>query len=369
MPWIRFTKGLVVLMAVMAVAAALYGVWDGEPGRVWQRRDDPAAGGTPPPAEVRIAFQTIPNGEAVVRHLGWLDTALEQRGIRVRWIDFASGSDVNAALASGDVDIGLVGSTLLATGIQRGVPYTLIWIHNVIGDNEALVVRDDGSIRSVADLVGKRVATPFGSTTHYTLLSALQDAGVSPRDVHLLDMKPQDIVAAWTRGDLDGAYVWEPTLSRLEDLGGRVLVSSLDLVDRGIVTADLGVVRTDFLRRHPDVVALYLQVQAEAVRWIQSDPHEAARTVAAAFGIEPDDALQQMEKVLFLDGCQQLSPAWLGRDIVATVERTGEFLHQQGLLPSVPPPEAIRAAVDPEPLRQAVGACDHGPTAHGGGNV
>lgn len=337
-------------MAVLAVTAAAYGLW--------QLKRDPVSSRPETPAEVRIAFQTIPNGEAIVRHLGRLETVLEERlGVQVRWLDFASGSDVNAALASGDVDIGLIGSTLFATGIQRGVPYTLIWIHDVIGDNEALVVRDDGSIRDVTDLVDKRVATPFGSTTHYTLLSALEDAGVSSRDVQLLDMKPQDIVAAWTRGDLDAAYVWEPTLSRLEALGGRVLVSSLDLVSRGIVTADLGVVRTDFLRRYPEVVELYLQVQTEAVRFIQSNPREAADIVAAAFGIEPQDALQQMEKVLFLDGCEQLSPSWLGRDIVATVERTAEFLHQQGLLPSVPSPAAITAAVDPEPLRRAVGTC------------
>src|SRR5690625_4834048 len=73
------------------------------------------------PDEVTVAFQTIPNGEAIVRHEGWLEEALtEELGVAVKWVNFASGSDVNAALASGDVDLGLVGSTLFATGVERG---------------------------------------------------------------------------------------------------------------------------------------------------------------------------------------------------------------------------------------------------------
>lgn len=210
------------------------------------------------PEVVRIGFQTIPNGEVIVKEQGWFDNALEELGVRVEWIDFASGSDVNAALASGDIDLGLVGSTLFAIGIERGIAYELIWIFDVIGSGEALIARSDRGIETVADLRGKIVATPFGSTTHYTVLEALKTAGLDPSDVTLIDLKPQDILAAWSRGDIDAAYVWEPTLSALESQNGRILISSADLVEYGVVTADLGVVRSEFLRQYPHIVEIYL---------------------------------------------------------------------------------------------------------------
>lgn len=320
--------------------------------------DEPVVGDTRWPAEVRIGFQTIPNGEAIVRHQGWLEESLtREAGVAVRWVNFASGSDVNAALASGDIDIGLLGSTLFATGVERGVPYKLIWIHNVIGDNEALGVRANAGIDDVADLVGKAVATPFGSTTHYTLLSAIRDGGLSPAQVRLLDMKPQDITAAWARGDIDAAYVWEPTLSLLLAEGGRVLVSSADLVERGVVTADLGVVQAEFLQRYPQVVEAYLAAQVRAVRLIQDDPAAAAAIVGDLFDLPADEMIQQMRTLVFVDGCGQVSARWLGHDIAQVIEDTAKFLHGQGLLASTPTGTVVASAIDSGPLASVLGEC------------
>lgn len=295
--------------------------------------------------EVRIGFQTIPNGEVIVKQQGWLEAALAEQGIRVRWIDFASGSDVNAALASGDVDIGLVGSTLFAIGVERGIPYQLIWIHDVIGRSESLVVRSDRGYTQVADLRGKVVATPFGSTTHYTLLKALERGGLSPSDVILVDLKPQDIVAAWTRGDIDAAYVWEPTLSLLEGANGHVVVSSADLIAEGVVTADLGAVRTDFLERRPEVVQLYLEAQARAVALIHSDRAEAARIIGDAFDIAPETVMTQLEGLEFVEACDQLSARWLGGAMVTVIEDTARFLYEQSILTRVPTADEVAARI------------------------
>ena len=76
-------------------------------------------------------------------------------------------------------------------------------------------------------LIGKKIATPFASTAHYSLLNALKLNGISEKDVELLDMQPADIYAAWQRGDIDAAYVWEPTLANLLS-DGKILLSSAD---------------------------------------------------------------------------------------------------------------------------------------------
>lgn len=329
-------RGKYVIVAVLFVAVGLWVLLMRPPS-------DP---GQNLPREVRIGLQTIPNGEVIVKEQGWLDDALAELGVRVQWIDFASGSDVNAALASGDIDLGLIGSTLFAIGIERGIPYELIWIFDVIGSGEALIARTDRGIESVADLRGKVVATPFGSTTHYTVLEALKTAGLGPSDVTLIDLKPQDIVAAWSRGDIDAAYVWEPTLSTLESQGGRILISSADLVEYGVVTADLGAVRSDFLRNYPSVVEIYLEAQARAVDLINNDREVAAQIIGEAFGIPPEEIAQQMEGFAYIPACQQFSPRWLGEDMARMIQDTARFLADQNILSRVPGLSEIAARIN-----------------------
>lgn len=323
--------GAAAVLLAAALAIALFVTWS----------SGPDAGS---PLEVRIGFQTIPNGEVIVRQQGWLETSLtEELGVTVRWLNFASGSDVNAALASGDIDIGLVGSTLFAIGVERGIPYELIWIFDVIGQGEALIARS--GIAEVGDLRGRFVATPFGSTTHYTLLEALAQENLGAADVTLVDLKPQDIAAAWAKGDIDAAYVWEPTLSLIANQGGHVLVSSADLVADGVVTADLSAVRTEFRSQHPDVVRVYLEAQARAIRMINADRALAAQIIADAFDLETDQVVQQMNGFEYIDACEQFSPAWLAHDMVAIIADTAEFLYDQGILARIPDESEIASRI------------------------
>ncbi len=61
------------------------------------------------------------------------------------------------------------------------------------------------SITKPEDLIGKRIAVPFISTTHYSLLSALKHWGIKPGQVQIINLQPPAIIAAWQRGDIDGA--------------------------------------------------------------------------------------------------------------------------------------------------------------------
>jgi len=107
------------------------------------------------PKELIIGYQAVLNPQTVVKELGWHEKEL---GIPIKWIKYDSGRHVNKALASGSVDIGLVGSSPCAAGISQGIDIEVIWIHDVIGDSESLAVKADSGIKNVKDLVGKRVA-------------------------------------------------------------------------------------------------------------------------------------------------------------------------------------------------------------------
>ncbi len=89
----------------------------------------------------------------------------------IAWRKFDSGADVIAAIASGDVQIGYVGSSPLAAGASRELPIETIYVAALLGDAEALVVRNGAGIEKPENFNGKKVAVPFVSTTHYSACS------------------------------------------------------------------------------------------------------------------------------------------------------------------------------------------------------
>ena len=117
---------------------------------------------------------------------GSFDRALEEAGYVADWRQFSSAGDISTALASGDVPIGVLGSTGITAAATRGVDLELFWILDNIGKSEQLVAREGSEIESPADLAGKNVAVPFVSTAHFHLLMGMEKLwGVDPGDVNL----------------------------------------------------------------------------------------------------------------------------------------------------------------------------------------
>lgn len=308
------------------------------------------------PRQIVIGFQTIPNGAIVAKHLGWHEETL---GVPIRWVQVDSGRDLNTGIAAGSIDLGLGGSSTTVAAIAQGLEAEVFYIYDIIGDNEALVVREDGDIREVADLVGKTVAAPFGATTHYHLLAALEVAGLDPGSLRIIDLQPPDLLAAWLRGDIDAGFVWEPTLARMLESGGRVLVSSRTLAEAGYVTGDIGLVRKGFAERYPDLVVAYLENQIRAVELARSDPATAAAAIADEFDIPVSEARRQLDSIILLTGEQQLGAPYLGTadnpgDLALVFKATGDFLQEQGTIGNSPPTTVYREAINPFYLEEAV---------------
>ena len=73
---------------------------------------------------------------------------------------------------------------------------------------------------------------PFVSTSHYQLIAALAEAGLTQMDVTILNMRPPEIAAAWERGDIDATFIWDPVLARVKK-SGTVVASAGDIARRG----------------------------------------------------------------------------------------------------------------------------------------
>ncbi len=314
-----------------------------------------AAGDSAGRTTVRIAYQAIPNADLVVKNQKLLEKALPE--VDVKWVKFESGGDVNTAVVAGAVDLGLAGSSPVTKGLSAplNIPYKVVWIHDLIGDNEALVAKP--GIGSVKELAGKKVATPFGSTAHYSLLAALTAAGVEPSTVQTIDLQPQDALAAWKRGDIDAAYVWTPTLSELTK-DGKVLVSSRELAQQGKPTADLGVVTNAFAAKHPEVVTAWIKAQDQAVAQARTAPDEAARSIGAELGLPADEAKRQLSELVLLSAKEQTAPAYLGTPgapgkLAANLHDAAVFLKGQKAVDAVPDEALFGRALAVEELGRA----------------
>lgn len=298
---------------------------------------------------IRVGYQSFPSGDLIVKNNKWLEEALPDYNIK--WTKFDSGADVNTAFIAKELDFGALGSSPVARGLSAplNIPYKVAFVLDVAGDNEALVVRNGTNINSIPELRGKRIATPFASTAHYSLLAALAQNGLSPKDVQLVDLQPQAILAAWDRGDIDAAYSWLPTLDQLRKTG-KDLITSRQMAKDGKPTLDLAAVSDDFADAHPEVVDKWRQQEARALDVIKNDQGAAAKAIAAEIGLSPDEVAGQLKQGVYLTPAEVASPEWLGTEgkpgnVAANLQNASQFLAEQKQIPAASPLKTFQDAI------------------------
>lgn len=320
-----------------------------------------AAGGGPAAdaKTIRIAYQAFPSGDLVVKNQGLLEKALPD--YKITWTKFDSGASINTAFVAGSVDIAAIGSSPVARGLSAplNIPYQVAFVLDVAGDNEALVARNGSGVTDVAGLRGKKVATPFASTSHYSLLAALDQAGVKESELTIVDLEPQDILAAWTRGDIDAAYSWLPSLDELKKTG-KVLISSRQLATAGKPTLDLGVVSTAFIQAHPEAVDAWRKAEAQALNLIGSDPAAASKSIGAELNLSPEEAQNQLSQGVYLKPADLAGDEWLGTDgkvgkLADNLVSAAQFLKDQQKIDAVPTLETVQKAVYVKGLPDVLG--------------
>ena len=257
-----------------------------------------------------------------------------ESGASVDWRKFDSGAGVLRALASGDVQIGNIGSSPLAVAAAQKLPIEAFLLASQLGNSEALVVKK--SIATPQDLIGKRIAVPFISTTHYSLLAALKHWGIKPSQVQLVNLQPPAIIAAWQRGDIDGAYVWAPAVNELEK-NGKVLTDSAQVGSWGSPTLDVWVVRKDFAQQHPEIVTAFARSALAAQQAYLDNPDiwlkqpDNLSKLSRLSGVPETQVPGLVKGNTYLTAQQQVEQ--LGKPVNKAIVDTAQFLKAQGRVP------------------------------------
>ena len=259
-------------------------------------------------------------------------------GKSIEFVQFNSGTEVINAMASDSIDISLNGSSPTAAGFSRGVDLQVVYIYDNINDAEALVV--DDTVTAPQDLVGKTIAVPFGSTTHFHMMFALEQFNIDPKNLKVIDMSPPDMVAAWERGDINGGFVWDPALGKMKGKG-NVLITSGDLSNWGKATFDAMVARTGFTDENPEFMCQWIKMVAAQDADYRANPQNYgpgtanAAAIAKAVGGQEDQVGGVLALYDYPTLENQVSATWLGGGVQNALKAASEFLTAQGKLDAV----------------------------------
>jgi sulfonate transport system substrate-binding protein len=170
---------------------------------------------------LNVGDQKGTGAEAVLKAAGLLSTL----PFKVSWSDFTSGPPMLEAMASGSVDVGGVGDAPPVFAASGGEQVEIVGARSVpSGDQDALVVPKGSSITSIQQLKGKKIAYGSGSSANYHLLTVLNKAGLTTKDVTLVSLQPANALAAFTSGAVDAWDIWPPYVQQVvAQNGAKVL--------------------------------------------------------------------------------------------------------------------------------------------------
>ncbi|MFI6208519.1 aliphatic sulfonate ABC transporter substrate-binding protein [Streptomyces sp. NPDC051041] len=252
---------------------------------------------------------------------------------RAEYATFNAGPSEIEALNSGSIDIGWIGPSPAINGYTKSNGTNLRIIGGSASGGVKLVV-DPDKIESLEDVKGKKIATPqLGNTQDVALLNWIVERGwkVDPQsgkgDVTVVRSDNKVTPDAFRAGSIDGAWVPEPTASKLVAEGGKVLLDESALWPDGEFVITNIIVRQEFLKEHPKAVEAVLRASVETNRWINAHPDEAK--AAANKQLEKDSGKALPAEVL--------DPAWKSirftdDPLAATLDTEAEHAVKAGLL-------------------------------------
>ncbi|MFE0101901.1 ABC transporter substrate-binding protein [Streptomyces sp. NPDC059009] len=301
--------------------------------------------------DIRVGyFPNLTHGTALVGlRQGILQKELN--GTKIQPATFNAGPSEIEALTSDSIDIGFIGPSPSINGYVQSKGKGLRIIGGAASGGVKFVVNPD-KIKSVADVKGKKIATPqLGNTQDVAFLNWIAekgwkvDAQSGAGDVSVVRTDNKVTPDAYKSGSIDGAWVPEPTASKLVSEGAKVLLDEKDLwPDKKFVITNI-IVSQKFLKEHPKVVEAFLRGTVKTNKWIKSHPDEAKKAANAQLEQESGKALP----------AKVIDPAWKSIDftddpLATTLDLEADHAVKAGLLKK---PD-LKGIYDLEPLNKVL---------------
>ena len=272
--------------------------------------------------QVRIGYQKY-GTLTLLKGRGTLEKRLAEQGVGVKWTEFPAGPVLLEGLNVGSIDFGTVGEAPPIFAQAAGANLVYVGNEPASPASEAIVVPKGSSLRTLADLKGKKVALNKGSNVHYLLLKALEKAGVAYADIQPVFLPPADARAAFERGSVDAWAIWDPFLAAAEkQLGARVLADGKGLV----ANYQFYLASRTYAEKNPEILRIVLDEVAKVDDWGRSNPDEVATILAAQTGLGKDVVALAASRYAY--GVKPVSV-----DVIASQQRVADAFSGLKLIP------------------------------------
>ena len=254
------------------------------------KSSDPSAANHPEWAQ--YTFTIGDNGGDGSEELSKVTGVFDDAPYRVKFARFDYGPPLVQAAAAGNIDLGYVGTVPPITGAAQQYGFKIVATQHGADATKAaenIIVPKDSPIQTLADLRGKKLAVPQGSSAHGLALLALKSVGLTTKDVELVYLAPAAGASAFNSGKVDAWSIWNPQSAIAIGDGARVIAKGLPPIDQ----VNNYYVATDKSLNDPTRRAALADVLTRVARlfnWAQKNPDQYAKAIAAETGVPLEDA-------------------------------------------------------------------------------
>lgn len=266
-----------------------------------------------------------------------------EAGVDVEPTIIEASSDAIAAMAGGRLDA--VASTIdnFALFAGNGAQLSVVLALDESHGGDGIVGKKD--IADLAGLKGHTVAVQRGSVSQFLLAQALDQVGLSSKEVNEIDMKSGDAGAAFVAGRVDAAVTWEPWLSKAKATDfGKILIDTKSLP--GLIV-DAIAVRPEYLSDNPKAVEGLVRGYFKAIAFLQTNPTEAKEIIARNLKMTPASLDSSWNDVMFFGKAENLSffvsPTGGTSPALELAKDAGSFYARIGVLKKAPAPGSMIA--------------------------
>lgn len=276
----------------------------------------------------------------------------EKAGVKPYLIRFDSGAAIFPALRSGSIDVADFSNIAYASAAAQGLKPKIFRVLYDISSTNQLLVKKGSSIKTAADLKGKKVGSVKASSAYYGLVTYLKQNNMTLHDIQFVSLDPKSLVPAFQAGDVDAVYAFSPQSTQLVSRGAVPIVSNADTGAPGV---ELWVARPEWLAGNADVAARLDRAYEQAVELVGTPDGKdvAAKALVANTGVTDDVARALVGDVTFptaQDMMSSDSPYSMVNQsggLADSLQKVATFLKEAGLIG----PADVNGVIDVGPVK------------------
>jgi sulfonate transport system substrate-binding protein len=309
----RKTFGILAAAGALVLTGALSGCGGKSDAKTAAQKDHPEWS--------KLTITIADNGGDGSEELSKASGVFDDAAYDVKFARFDFGPPLVAAAQSGDIDLGYVGNVPPITGAATALDFRVVGVTRSLNPdqaNENIIVPKGSPLKTIADLKGKKIAIPQGSSAHGLALSAIQSVGLTPQDVQFVFLSPADAQTAFSTGKVDAWSIWNPQSALAVKNGARVLAAGLPPIDQTSAYYVASKKALDDPDRRAAVTDAFKRL-AQAFAWGNKHEDRFAQAISKETGISLEDAKST------LPSFQRRTTAVLPDDVAAEQKLADNF--------------------------------------------